>query len=105
MATEPWFAVVRIGISPKPMANIVRQFMNHVMPGVIRPLRILWNEIIGFFFVVFGVWFGGAAFRGYRNLNKPGAGLLGVLAPGIGAAVMLGYGIHSFLRARKIGRS
>lgn len=87
------------------MAGIVRQFMNHVVPGVLKPLRILWNEIIGFFFLVFGVWFGGAAIRGYRDLGKPGGNLMRVLAPGIGAAIMLGYGIHSFLRARKIGRS
>lgn len=90
----------------KLMAGIVRQFMHHVLPGVLRPLRILWNEIIGFFFLVFGVWFGGSAFRGYRNLNKPGGqGWMGVLAPGIGAAIMLAYGLHSFLKARKIGRS
>ncbi len=88
------------------MAGIVRQFVNHVVPGVLKPLRILWNEIIGFFFLVFGIWFGGAAFRGYRNFDKPGSsGLLGVLAPGVGAAIMLGYGLHSFLKARKIGRS
>lgn len=88
------------------MPGIVRQFVNHVMPGVMRPLRILWNEIIGFFFVVFGVWFGGSAFRGYRNLNKPGGqGWLGLAAPAIGALIMFSYGIHSFLKARKIGRS
>jgi hypothetical protein len=88
------------------MAGIVRQFVNHVVPGVMRPLRILWNEIIGFFFLVFGVWFGGSAFRGFRHLNQSGGqGWLGVLAPGVGAAIMLGYGLHSFLKARKIGRS
>lgn len=79
--------------------------MNHVVPGVIRPLHILWNEIIGFFFIVFGVWFGTAAFRGFRKLNKPEGTLLGFVGPAIAAAVMLGYGLHAFLKARKIGRS
>ncbi len=87
------------------MASVVRQFMNHVVPGVLRPLRILWNEIIGFFFLVFGVWFGSAAFRGYRNLGQPSGSVLGVVAPGIGALIMLSYGLHSFVKARKIGRS
>jgi hypothetical protein len=87
------------------MANILRQFVNHVVPGVLRPLRILWNEVIGFFFLVFGLWFGSAAVRGYRNFDRPGGGLLGVLGPGIAALVMLFYGVHSFLKARKIGRS
>ena len=53
------------------MANIVRHFMNHVVPGVVRPLHVLWNEIIGFFFLVFAAWFGCATFRGFRNLDKP----------------------------------
>ena len=87
------------------MARIVQHFMTHIVPGVLRPLRILWNEVIGFFFLVFGIWFGSAAFRGYRNLDRPGGGLLGILAPGLGSLIMLGYGIHSFLKARKIGRS
>jgi hypothetical protein len=86
------------------MPGIVRQFMNHVVPGVIRPLRILWNEIIGFFFLVFGLWFGSAAFRGFRNLNKPEGTLLAAIGPAIACLIMLGYGLHSFLKARKIGR-
>jgi hypothetical protein len=99
-----------MGVATEIMPNsarpgVVRHFMNHVVPGVAKPLRILWNEIIGFFFLVFGIWFGSAAIRGYRNLDKPGGGLLGVLAPGIGALIMLSYGIHAFLRARRIGRS
>ncbi len=85
--------------------GIVRQFVNHVVPGVIRPLHILWNEIIGFFFLVFGVWFGSAAFRGYRKLGQPQGSLVGVVVPAIAAAIMLAYGLHSFLKARKIGRS
>ena len=88
------------------MAGIVRQFVNHVVPGVIRPLRILWNEIIGFFFIVFGVWFGSAAIRGYRNFEQTGRGpAWGRWPPALAALIMLGYGIHSFLKARKIGRS
>jgi len=87
------------------MARIVQHFMTHVVPGVLRPLRIMWNEVIGFFFLVFGIWFGSAAFRAYRNFDKPGGGLLGVLAPGIGSLIMFAYGIHSFLKARKISRS
>jgi hypothetical protein len=89
----------------KQMAGIVRQFVNHVVPGVLRPLRILWNEIIGFFFLVFGAWFGSAAIRGYRNLDKPGGSMLGLLGPALAALIMFSYGIHSFLKARKIGRS
>ena len=74
------------------------------VPGVIKPLRVLWNEVIGFFFIVFGIWFGGAAVREYRHFN-PTEGVGRLVITTLGAAIMLGYGIHSFLRARKIGRS
>jgi hypothetical protein len=88
----------------KIVANIVRQFMNHVVPQVIRPLHILWNEIIGLFFIVFAVTFGTAAFRGYRNLDKGGSISLVILSAVL-ALLMLYYGVTSFLKARKISRS
>jgi hypothetical protein len=28
------------------------RFVEHVVPGVVRPLRVLWHEIIGFVFIV-----------------------------------------------------
>ena len=86
------------------MPGIVRQFVNHVVHGVIKPLRVLWNEVIGCFFIVFGIWFGGAAFREFRHLETDG-GVGRLVITGVGAAIMLGYGLHSFLRARKIHRS
>jgi hypothetical protein len=86
------------------VANIVRQFMNHVVPGVIRPLHALWNEIIGLIFLVFAVGFGSATIRSFRNLDKGGSISL-VLLSAFLALLMLYYGITSFLKARKISRS
>ena len=87
------------------MFNLTRQFFTHVVPQVMRPLRILWNEIIGFLFLCFGVWFSAATFRSFRNLDQPNGSLAWVFLSGFAAAVMLYYGVSSFLRARKIGRS
>jgi hypothetical protein len=87
------------------VANIVRHFMHHVVPGVIRPLHVLWNEIIGFFFLAFAVWFGSAALRSFRNLDKPGGSLFWVFVSVFAALLMLYFGVTSFLRARKISRS
>jgi hypothetical protein len=87
----------------KIVANIVRHFMNHVVPGVVRPLHVLWNEIIGLFFLVFAVAFGGAAIRGFRNLGKGGSMGLVILSACL-ALLMLYYGVTSFLKARKISR-
>ena len=34
------------------MFSMAKKFLGHVMPGVIRPIHILWNQVIGFFFIV-----------------------------------------------------
>jgi hypothetical protein len=87
------------------VTNIVRQFVHHVVPGVIRPLHALWNEIIGLIFIVFAVGFGSATIRSFRNLGKPGGSILVLMVSAFLALLMLYYGITSFLKARKISRS
>jgi hypothetical protein len=79
--------------------------MHHVVPGVIRPLHVLWNEIIGFFFLAFAVWFGSATIRSIRNLSKPDGSIFWVLVSAFAALLMLYFGVTSFLKARKISRS
>jgi hypothetical protein len=87
-----------------------RQFVKHVVPAVVKPTRILWNEFIGFVFMIFTVAF---AFKTGRlamdYLKGPGADATGALVrlsvAGFCTLVMLFFGIGSFLRARKISRS
>ena len=47
----------------------LNQFLGHVVPGVMRPLRVLWNEIIGFVFMVLAAWAAPSAFRHLRDYN------------------------------------
>ncbi len=87
------------------MAGIVHKFVSHVMPGVIRPLRVLWNEVIGFLFVVFAVYAGASAISSIRQLDTPSRNPLKV-----GLSIFFGlwmayFAITSFLRARRISRS
>jgi hypothetical protein len=81
-----------------------RQFLQHVLPAVIRPLRILWNQIIGFVFLVLAVWFGIATVHGIRNYEGGGESVLRVLG---GAFLLLltgGFAVESFWRARKASK-
>jgi hypothetical protein len=87
------------------VAKIVRQFVNHVVPGVVRPLHVLWNEIVGFFFLAFAAWFGSATFRSFRTLGQPGGSMLWVVVSALATLLMLYFGVTSFLKARKISRS
>ncbi len=34
---------------------MAKKFIGHVMPEVIRPIHILWNQVIGFFFIVLAI--------------------------------------------------
>ncbi len=65
-----------------------------------KPALSLWNQVIGFIFLCFGIVLGGFSIRYFMSGDS---GRL-VLAT-IGALVMLGYGISSFVRANKISRS
>jgi hypothetical protein len=80
-------------------------FLGHVMPGVVRPLQVLWNQVIGFVFLVLAVWATPSLIRNIRAFQNQEASM-GRVALSLGfLVVMLYFGITSFWRARKISRS
>jgi hypothetical protein len=86
------------------------QFVKHVVPAVIRPARVLWNEIIGFFFICLAVLFGSGVWRAYNAFQAAAPGqatgdLMRVVMSSFCFLLMLYFGISSFRRARKISRS
>ena len=81
------------------------KFIEHVLPGVVRPMRVLWHEIIGFIFVVLAVVFGSSAIRNYRLLHSDQISFLRLALSFFLPALMAYFGITSFLRARKASRS
>ena len=84
---------------------MIRKFLAHVLPGVIKPLRILWNEIIGFVFLAFAVIPIPRAVRSWREFDETGSGLFHVVLSILFMLMMASFGIYSFHRARKISRS
>ena len=86
------------------------QFVRHVVPAVVKPARVLWNEVIGFIFLCLGVIFGSKAISLYLDYAKAspaesGGALLRLAMAAGCAAMMLYFGVTSFWRARKISRS
>jgi hypothetical protein len=80
-------------------------FFKHVVPAAVKPVHSLWHEVIGFLFIVFAVV---AAFSGYRTwmrFNGDAADVVRMTLCAVFATIMGGYGISSFLKARKISRS
>lgn len=83
----------------------INQFIGHVLPGVMRPLRVLWNEIIGFIFICLAALPAPSAIRLLREYKGDGQTLLHAVLAVSFVALMTYFGITSFLRARKISRS
>lgn len=85
--------------------RLAAQFIKHVVPGVIKPVRVLWNEIIGFLFLVLAVFVSLSSYRRAQNFGGDLGELLLLIAY-FGFAALLGYyGVSSFWKARKISRS
>ena len=87
---------------------ILRQsilFLKHVVPATVKPARTLWNEIIGFLFIVFAVIAASAAARAALRLKEDPRSLVELLIIVPFACVMTWYGIASFRKARRISRS
>jgi hypothetical protein len=82
-----------------------RQFVKHVLPAVIRPLRIMWNQIIGFVFLVLTAWAVPRTVRSVREFNGDPEGLVHLLLSTIFVAIMGGFSIYSFWRAHKVPKS
>jgi hypothetical protein len=81
-----------------------QKFAQHVVPEVVRPARIIWNQAVGGVFLLFALLFFGAALRYFDTrtgiIHNP---------VGLGFSLFLGlvmtfFGITSFLKARRIGR-
>lgn len=83
------------------MLSKTRQLLKHVLPGIARPIHILWNQMIGFFFIVLALIPVPSAIR---NFGKEGsAAHLALTIPFV--LIMGWFGISSFWRARKISKS
>ncbi len=80
------------------MFALAKKFLAHVIPGVVRPIHILWNQMIGFLFIVLAAIFG---YRVVRAKEPVGLQLVGAAF----VVLIAWYGISSFWKARKISKS
>lgn len=82
------------------MLSTAKRFLGHVVPGIVKPVHILWNQVIGFFFIVLALMPVPSAIRSWGD---EGSGPR--LALTIPFVLLMGwFGISSFWRARKISK-
>lgn len=86
------------------MFSLFSQLVRHLMPGVIRPMRVLWNEVIGFVFLSIAFIVAVNLWRTWRHFNGSADDVFKMVVSSIFGFMMTYFGISSFWRARKIGR-
>jgi hypothetical protein len=87
------------------MLSKARQIAAAVLPGILKPLRVLWNEVIGFMFVVLAVVFGFSTWRKRDQFPDDLQGFLLIGASALFVLMLAAFGISSFWRARKINKT
>jgi hypothetical protein len=80
------------------------RFAREVLPAVIKPIRTLWNEVIGFLFLALAALAIPSAFRLATNFSGDADSFFKLILIVLFIVIMAGYGISSFRRARKISR-
>jgi len=79
--------------------------LGFVVPAVLKPARTLWHEMIGFVFIMMAIAFVFSGFRTIRQFDGSAGAVVRLAMLAIGVCLLGGYGISSFLRARRISRS
>ncbi len=74
-----------------------RKFATHVVPEVVRPARVIWNQAIGGVFALFAVSFLTWAVQHREHVP-------GLIGAAFLSAIMLFFAVTSFLKARQISR-
>ena len=87
-------------MAQRDLARQAGKFVKHVLPAAVKPVHVLWHEVIGFIFLVIA---GMVAWWVYRHPASVGLVQLVMIIPIFGVCV--GYGVSSFLKARRISRS
>jgi dipeptide/tripeptide permease len=92
---------IRIARSVKP--RHARTFARTVVPEVVRPARVIWNQGIGAIFLVIAVPALFKALQLYREMENDPRTTFGFGLSIIFAAVMIAFAISSFRKAKRIG--
>jgi hypothetical protein len=87
------------------MFGLARKFFQAVLPGVIKPLHSLWNELLGFLFLAFALLLVRSVWRNYHEIEGDPAQFIKFLLSAFFFLTMLGFGLHAFWKARRISKS
>lgn len=75
-----------------------KRFARHVVPEVVRPARVIWNQAVGALFLLLAAYF--LVYASTHRQNVAGM-LFGIFL----GSIMVFFGVVSFLKARRVSRS
>jgi hypothetical protein len=87
------------------MLSIGRKLVQHVLPGVFKPIHILWNQLIAFTFFVLAVAVVPSAYRTIRDFDGEPRSLFRAGVSCTFGLIMIYFSLSSFLKARRISKS
>lgn len=87
------------------LASTAFRIAKETLPALMKPMRALWNEVISFMFLGLAALAIPSAVRLANGLEEHPDNLFKLALTGLFILIMGGYGISSYLRARKITRS
>jgi hypothetical protein len=96
------------GTEKRSTLSVLKKFAATVLPGVIKPLHALWNEIIGFLFIVLAVIAIRPVWRAHQRLvsgELNGTDVLVLICGLVFLVLGVFFGIQGFMKARRISRS
>lgn len=83
--------------------GMISEFQRHIVPAVIKPLRVVWNQSIAFLFLSLTVIGAFMVYREFHRREDLDAALALVLG-GLFVGMMAFYAVSSLLKARRISR-
>jgi hypothetical protein len=81
-----------------------KKFAQHVVPEVVRPARIIWNQAIGAIFGIFAFLFFGYTVKYVRALNTPATNPVALAFSAFLGAIMLFFAWSSFRAAKRVNQ-
>ena len=85
--------------------GLVKAFLGNVLPAVMKPLRVLWNEMLAFVFAVFAIVILFPALRQLWSFDGSSASIAKLGMQVFFGGVLAVCAVFSFRRARRISRS
>lgn len=92
---------IRMAKSVRP--HHAQTFARTVVPEVVRPARVIWNQAIGAIFLVLAMPAVFKAIQVLREGQTDERSFFVLLLSIVFSAVMIAFGVASFVKARRIG--